>query len=174
MFSWLRNHFALALAGVLALVTFSVYARTLAPGVAAIFDDSLELQLVAFQPGIAHPTGYPLYTLLGKLFTFLPVGDVAYRVNLFSAVAAGLAVGAWYLAIQEALAYGSPAPLPARHLPAMIGALALAFTTTFWSQATISAVLRIVVAEVTLAISSRVALPEAPRGPTVQMPEILS
>src|SRR5262245_10714223 len=138
MFTWLRNHFALALAGLLALVTFSVYARTLAPGVATIFDDSLELQLVAFQPGIAHPTGYPLYTLLGKLFTFLPVGDVAYRVNLFAAVAAGLAVGAWYLAIQEALAYGSPAPLPARHLPAMIGALALGFTTTFWSQGTIA------------------------------------
>ena len=40
--------------------------------------------------GIAHPPGFPLYTMLGKLFTLIPFGDVAYRVNLMSALFAAL------------------------------------------------------------------------------------
>lgn len=47
--------------------------------------DSAELILVAKTLGIAHPPGYPLYTLLGKLFSFLPLGSVAKRINLMSA-----------------------------------------------------------------------------------------
>ncbi len=73
----------------LALVTFVVgllaYLYTLAPSVSTIFDDTLEFQVVIPQLGIAHPTGYPLFVLLGKLFTLLPVGDIAYRTNLLSA-----------------------------------------------------------------------------------------
>ncbi len=34
--------------------------------------------------GIAHPTGYPIYTILGRIFTLLPVEDVIFRVNLMS------------------------------------------------------------------------------------------
>ena len=74
------------IAGGLFIVSFSLYLSTLAPSVVTLFDDSLEFQLVTYQLGIAHPTGYPLYTLLGKLFTFImPIGNVAYRVNLMSA-----------------------------------------------------------------------------------------
>src|SRR5437868_12679578 len=69
-----------------------LYVRTLAPSVMP--GDYAEFQMCAAILGIPHPTGYPLYVLLGKLFTLLPVGDVAYRVNLSSAVymagAAGL------------------------------------------------------------------------------------
>ena len=82
------------------LVTFGLYLSTLAPSVATIFDDSLELQLACYQLAIIHPTGYPLYALLGKLFTFLPFGDVAYRVNLLSAVAAAWAVTLVYLGLR--------------------------------------------------------------------------
>lgn len=46
---------------------------------------------------IGHPTGYPSFLLLGKLFTYLPVGDVAFRVNLFCAVCGILAVLFTYL-----------------------------------------------------------------------------
>jgi len=63
--------------------TFAVYLRTLAPTVYAL--DSAEYVAAAYNLGVPHPTGYPLYLLLGKLFTFLPVGDVAYRMNLMSA-----------------------------------------------------------------------------------------
>lgn len=47
--------------------------------------DSGELVTVAYTLGIAHPPGYPLYTLLGKIFTYIPYGPIAWRVNFFSA-----------------------------------------------------------------------------------------
>jgi hypothetical protein len=65
------------------LLTFLVYLKTLAPGVFGF--DSAELATGVFTQGIVHPPGYPLYLLIGKLFTFLPIRDVAYRLNLMSA-----------------------------------------------------------------------------------------
>jgi len=111
--------------------SFVVYLHTLAPSVATIFDDSLELQLVCYLPGIAHPTGYPLYTLLGKLFTYLPVGDVAYRVNLMSAFFASLTIS---------MLYGTLRLLIGHRVPALLGAAAFAVSPVFWSQAVIAEV----------------------------------
>jgi hypothetical protein len=111
--------------------SFLIYLRTLAPSVATIFDDSLEFQLVCYQPGIAHPSGYPLYTLLGKLFTLLPVGDVAYRVNLMSAVFASLAVVFVYVALRLLIEH---------RVPALLGAATFAVSPVFWSQAIIAEV----------------------------------
>lgn len=108
-----------------------VYVLTLAPTVVELFTDSLEFQLVCYQLGIAHPTGYPLYTLLGKLFTFLPVGDVAYRVNLLSAVAGAAAWPAMY-------ALGRILGL--RRTGALAAAMALGLSPVFWSQATVAEV----------------------------------
>ena len=62
------------------------YSLTLTPSLSFKSPDGNELATVAYQLGLAHSTGYPLYTWLGKLFTFIPLGDVAYRVNLMSAV----------------------------------------------------------------------------------------
>ena len=68
-----------------------LYVRTLAPGL--LRDDSAEFQTLAYTLGMTHPTGYPVYLLLAKLFTLLvPVRDIAYRVNLLSAVLAALAL----------------------------------------------------------------------------------
>ena len=89
------NRRDLVVAGVLALGAFAVYVVTLAPDV--LPGDSGEFQLAVPLLGIVHPTGYPLYLLLGRLFTLLPVASIAYRVNLFSAASAALAVGAFYL-----------------------------------------------------------------------------
>jgi len=72
------------------LIPLIVYLITLAPSVT--FIDSGELAAVASRLGVAHPTGYPLFTILGKLFTFLPVGDEIYRLNLMSAVISSLAL----------------------------------------------------------------------------------
>jgi hypothetical protein len=117
------------------LLTFAAaltaYFNTMAPSVATVFDDSLELQLVAFQPGIAHPTGYPLYTLLGKLFTFIPLGDVAYRVNLMSVMSGALACFLVYWVCRR---------LASRRLPALGASLLLAFSPALWSQATVAEV----------------------------------
>src|SRR6185503_4615138 len=48
---------------------------------------------VAWVLGVAHPSGYPLHTLLAKPMTWLPLGSVAWRVGLLSALCdAGAAV----------------------------------------------------------------------------------
>src|SRR5512141_745561 len=89
------------LAAAVFLVSLAVYFRTLAPSVAERFDDSLEFQLIAARMAIAHPTGYPLFSILLKLFTLLPLGDVAYRVNFMSALFAALAVAVLYAVAQQ-------------------------------------------------------------------------
>lgn len=83
--------------GAAALVLFIL---TLAPTVTA--EDSGELIAAAWHFGIPHPPGYPLWTLLCGIFThLLPLGSVAWRANLFSAVcSAGAAVVA-YAALRE-------------------------------------------------------------------------
>ncbi len=53
-------------------------------------DDSGELITAAATGGVAHPPGYPLCTMLGRLFSLLPVGEVAFRVTLVSCVFAAL------------------------------------------------------------------------------------
>jgi dolichyl-phosphate-mannose-protein mannosyltransferase len=63
---------------------FLIYLRTLAPTI--VGGDTGELITVAYKMGVAHPPGYPLFTMLAKLFTFFPFGTVAWRVNLLSAV----------------------------------------------------------------------------------------
>lgn len=113
----------------LGLAVFGLYLRTLAPGL--LSGDSGELQVLAYLLGHTHQTGYPIYVLLAKVVTWLPVGEIAYRVNLYSAIAGALAVVASYFAARA---------LGGRRMPALIVASALAVSTTFWSQAVIAEV----------------------------------
>jgi hypothetical protein len=76
---------AVAAAVVFALAMV-VYLRTLLPGVSV--GDWAEMQWIPAQLGIPHPTGYPLYVLLGKAFSLIPVGSLGFRAELLSAVAA--------------------------------------------------------------------------------------
>jgi hypothetical protein len=78
-----------------AVGAFVIYLVTLSPSVD--FIDSGELSTVVATLGIAHPTGYPLYTILGHLFTALPLHSIAWRTNLFSAMWSSFTVGlvAW-------------------------------------------------------------------------------
>jgi len=106
-----------------------LYVRTLAPSV--LLGDSSEFQVLAYTLGIAHNTGYPIYLLIGKLFTFLPVGDVAYRVNLLSAVSAAAALVEVYL-----IGF----LLSGRRYLSLLGPLLLAINALFWWQAVIAEV----------------------------------
>ena len=77
--------------GLVFVVALALYIKTLSPSVYTF--DSAELAAGAYSLGIVHATGYPLYLMLAKLFTLLvPFGDVAYRVNLFSATCAAFAL----------------------------------------------------------------------------------
>src|SRR2546429_59871 len=71
---WPVAVFAVALAG---------YRRGLAPGL--LWGDSAEMQTLAAVGGVAHPTGYPLFTLVGRIFTAIGRGEPAFRANLLSA-----------------------------------------------------------------------------------------
>ena len=76
---------------VLLITALGLYISTLAPTVYRF--DSAELAAGAYSLGIVHPTGYPLYLLIAKFFTLIvPVGDIAFRVNLLSAVCAALSL----------------------------------------------------------------------------------
>ncbi|MFH0802806.1 MAG: DUF2723 domain-containing protein [bacterium] len=108
---------------------FLLYALMLCPDVPA--GDSGELITAAATCGIAHPPGYPLFTMLGKLFTFIPYGTIAWRVNLMSALlhaaAATLTYGILLLTLRSAI-------------PALVGALFLAFSTIFWRYSLVAEV----------------------------------
>src|SRR5919199_440714 len=86
---------ALLGASALLLAFLALYTRTAAPSV--LSGDSAEFQLAAPLLGVPHPTTYPLYVLLGKLATLvLPLGDMAFRVTLVSALCAALAVALFF------------------------------------------------------------------------------
>lgn len=122
-----------ALVGVLLFaLAFALYTRTLAPSVLGPFDDSLEIQYIVPRLGILHPTGYPLYTLLGKLFTLIvPLSDAAFRLNLFSAFCAALTVAFVYAIAQR---------LVTTRAAAFVAALIFAVGKTFWAQAVVAEV----------------------------------
>ncbi|MBI3914802.1 MAG: DUF2723 domain-containing protein, partial [Chloroflexi bacterium] len=114
-----------------------VYVRTLAPSITwqNAGADSGDLVAAIFTGGIPHPPGYPLYRLITQIFLLLPVGSVAYRVNLFSAVSASLAVAVLFLILRGLLADRA-----GRNVTAAATALLFAFSPLFWSQATIAEV----------------------------------
>ena len=116
-------------AAVVTLVALAIYVQTLAPGL--LRADSGEFQTLAVTGGLAHPTGYPIYLLAAKASTCIPVGDVPYRVNLLSALMGALAAGGMYL-----LGF----LLTGRRWVPAAGAVALAISPTFWSQAIIAEV----------------------------------
>jgi hypothetical protein len=127
------------LASLLAVAALAIYIATLTPSLSRLSPDGAELATVPYVLGLAHSPGYPLYTWLGKLFTFLPVGDVAYRMNLMSAVMAAMAVGGVYLIAMQIMPSRMAAPT-LRRAGAGLAALLLAFSPTFWSQAVIAEV----------------------------------
>jgi hypothetical protein len=69
---------------------FIVYLLTLAPTIYNL--DSAELTTAAATGGLMRSTGYPLYLTLGNLWSKIPVGDVGYRMNLFSAFNGALTI----------------------------------------------------------------------------------
>jgi len=84
------------------LTALLFYVLTLAPSV--VFIDSGELATVAATLGIAHPTGYPLFSLMGYLFTHLPIpGSAVYKANLMAAFFCAAGAGVFTLLIHYIL-----------------------------------------------------------------------
>lgn len=123
------------------ILSFLGYLATLAPGLTWAHDgvDGGGLAAAVHLLGIPHPPGYPTYVLLARAFTRPPFGSLAWRMNLFSAVSASLAVGLTYLAIRRLLRSNAATPAESTVL-AGVAALSLAFSPTLWSQAVITEV----------------------------------
>lgn len=143
---------------IVSFLAFIVYVLTLAPSV--LFIDSGELAADATILGIAHPTGYPLFTMVGYVFSHLPIGGTAvWRLNIMAAVFCSLGAGAMTVLVQFILTEisavvphrgGDKKKKSAEHavkisdeiseraavFGGMFAGLMLAFSQTFWSQAT--------------------------------------
>lgn len=105
--------------------SYFVYLLTLFPTVGP--EDSGELITSAATLDIAHPPGYPLHTLLGKLFTIIvPFGNIGWRVNLMSAFFAAATVMLLFLVVKK---------ITSNSAIAMVTSLFFAFSDIFWSQA---------------------------------------
>jgi hypothetical protein len=72
------------------LIPFAIYIKTLAPTIYNL--DSAELTTVAATLGLTRSTGYPLYILIGHIWSKIPIGDVGYRLNLFSAFCGAMTI----------------------------------------------------------------------------------
>jgi hypothetical protein len=87
---------------VLLLAGLAGYVVTLAPTV--LDGDAALFQYAPYVLGVTYPTGYPVYLLLGKLWvTIFPLGQIAWRMNLFSALCGALALPFLYGAMRRLL-----------------------------------------------------------------------
>ena len=89
------KHILAALAGIVCLI---IYILTLHPTVG--FIDSGELAAVVYTFGVPHPTGYPVFLLIGYIVSHLPLGgSVIYRLNLLSAIETMAAIIVMYYSV---------------------------------------------------------------------------
>lgn len=113
--------------------SLALYALTCAPGLlwqdSAMFQYRVERFNLAGDIGL--PLAHPLYIVLAKLVAFLPLGESAFRVNLFSALC-----GAVALALLADLLYSLTSSIWA----GLIGVISLAISHTFWTHSVIAEV----------------------------------
>ena len=121
------------------LTSFVVYMKTMAP--TASFWDCGEFVACSYIVGIAHPPGTPLFVLIGRLFTLIPLfGEIAARVNFISVLSSSLTVWLSYLLIVKLVdSWQKDEPTlwtkVGKYVGAVAGSLFMAFSTTFWSNA---------------------------------------
>jgi hypothetical protein len=136
------------------IIVFTLYGFTSAPGV--VGGDAGEHQFAVPLLGIPHTTGYPLYVLVGKLWTLLiPIGSPAWRMNLFSALGGALAAGTTTLVVYHLSSPHqltspsrtsrftqrvSPATFYASWPGALVAGITLAYGLTLWQWSTIAGV----------------------------------
>jgi len=147
-----------------ALFVFIIYILTLAPSVVQI--DAGELAAVQATLGIAHPTGYPLFTMIGYLFSLIPLPFFKiFQLNILAAIYCSAGVGVFTYTIKYSLDHISlfkkrttEKELSKKErkkfkdktakekqielsenlklITAVFGGLILAFSRTFWFQST--------------------------------------
>lgn len=160
MMTYIKKYFYL----LVSIFVFIIYLITLAPSVVQI--DSGELAAVQATLGIAHPTGYPLFTMLGYLFSLIPLPFTKiFQLNILAAIYCSAAVGVFTYTIKFCLdklyLFKRSSPIQkelskkdkkkqkieneekqeeisenTKLLTAVFGGLIFAFSRTFWFQST--------------------------------------
>jgi len=144
-----------------ALVSFILYLKTLCPTVYS--GDSGELCAAAYTLSIAHPPGYPLYTIIGWLFSHIPLGSVAFLLNLESALFSTVSVYFGFLIIESIL----KKPIlelnktPNILIPAL-GALIWGLSNTLWANSVGAEIYSLSMAIVTVTVFLFIRYHESP------------
>ncbi|MDC4204215.1 MAG: DUF2723 domain-containing protein [Candidatus Manganitrophus sp.] len=125
-------------------ISFFTYLWTALPTI--YWRDAPEFQAIGFLLDIAHPAGSPLYAVVAKLFTFIPIGSIAFKVTLVSSLfGAGIAVLIYFI-MQLLLRYlitrkeGSSIPPCSARLISWIGfftALVFSFSNALWENSNV-------------------------------------
>lgn len=123
----------------LALALLSLYLYTMAPGLtwANSGSDGGGLITAAYMGGVAHPTGYPLYLILARAFQLVPIGTLAYRTNLMSAIAMAVTAVIIYRLVTQSL---KDQGLDHAWLAGLTAGFAFGLAPLVWSQAVITEV----------------------------------
>ncbi len=122
------------------LAGFYAYTATLAPTV--LEGDAALFQYTPYVLGVTYPTGYPLYILLGKIWlTLFPFGEIAWRMNLFSALCSAVALPLIYGAARRLLTLPDSSRQPegaggSERWAALATVLIFATLPTFWRWST--------------------------------------
>ena len=119
------------------ILPFAIYMVTLAPSVT--FFDSGEFLTATASLGSAHSPGYPLFLMYAKPFSWLPFGNIAFRINVATAVSSSLACLVVYvltstLLKKETLLSDERFNLVAVKFAGLAAALSFAVTPRLWLQ----------------------------------------
>ena len=136
-------------------VAFVVYLLTLYPTVGWV--DCGEIAAGCYLLNVLHPTGYPLFTLIGYLFSHIPLGTVATRINALSALCSSLAALCCFLTVLK---------LTRSQLAGVVTAALFAFSSTVWSNSVDADVFGLTALYVSLSVYLLVRLGEASRKPS--------
>ncbi len=135
-------------------IALIVYLNTLAPDLT--WDnfgvDGGELIAATMTGGVPHPSGYPIYLMLGRIFGQIPIGTVAYRFNLFSAFSMAVAAGFIALGILHRIGVDRQSIRIRQVGPAVATGLSFAFAPLVWGQAIITEVYALNLAFVSILI----------------------
>ena len=125
--------------GVAAIVTaaiFALYLLTMAPST-AMWDTS-EYIAAAYTFGLPHPPGNPLFVIVGRVFSILPIaGNVAARINVLAALSSAIAAGMWFL-VAEQIFRAWIEPILVRRTAAVVCAMIGATAFTVWNQSVVN------------------------------------
>lgn len=117
------------------LFFFGVYVFSMAPSFNS--DDSPETALAQLTLGIQHPPGYPLNTLVGKIFTLVPLGGASFRANLSAPFFGALSCLMLYILSHMLLSMTKARPVLVA-LAALGAAVLYGFGSSAWLQACFS------------------------------------